>query len=122
MIGKLFIALLYIVVVIKFAFLGFALYTRYYETKIGEKHKQQENPKAEYWKTRTEFAYTALMSLMLLILFKPGGNYMYLLGEKHVTLLLFIFGFVNLFMANWSLFFHQESAIGDILKTIQRHW
>jgi len=124
MIAKLFIALLYLVVVIKFLFLGFALYTRYFTSKIGEKQHPNERKvdKAEYWKSRTEFAYTSLMSVMLLILFKPGGQYTYLLGEKHVSLLLFIFGFVTLFTSNWTLFFHEESLIGDIAKTLNKHW
>ena len=72
------------------------------------KHENKEHSdlysKLEYWKNRSEFAYVAFMSLILIQLFNPRNTKPINIGTEERRLL-FLFGLILLVTANWGLFF-----------------
>jgi hypothetical protein len=68
---------------------------------IAGKEDSALEKKFEYWKVRTEFIFVVLMALLLIYLFRPSANgYV----DKDSKFLLFIFGWVLLITAEWSIF------------------
>jgi hypothetical protein len=75
------------------------------------------DPKLIYWKERTEFIFIISMSILLIYHFNPR------LSKKPVgeetALLFFLFGWILIFTAKWSLFFAEApwyQTIVGILK------
>jgi hypothetical protein len=65
------------------------------------------DPKLVYWKERTEFIFVISMSVLLIYHFNPR------LSKKEVNkesaLLFFLFGWVLIFTAKWSLFINEAN-------------
>ncbi len=77
---------------------------------------QKEDPKLLYWKERFEFIFIASMSILLIYHFKPGKNKPI---SEETSILFFLFGWILLFTAKWSIFFKEASwykRISDSLK------
>ena len=98
-----------LVIFVKIVFVVFALIARYYEFKISksvsstEKQQYTQNYNwAIYWKERLEFLFIILMALVCIIIFYPFySDTLYI--DKETRLLLFIYGFIILITANWSV-------------------
>jgi len=57
-----------------------------------------------FWKERTEFIFIASMSILLIYHFRPYKN---VPTNKETSLLFYLFGWILLFTAKWSLFFKE---------------
>ena len=100
-----FTSYIYLILVIKFAFIVMAL------THLYLKLKGQANSELDqtilYWKERFEFIFIFLMSLLLIYLFNPRKPNLPINFET--KLLLFLFGFVLLITAKWETFFKEST-------------
>jgi hypothetical protein len=67
-----------------------------------------------YWKERFEFIFIATMAVLLIYLFNPIKNRTAMIDHE-TTILLYLFGFILIITAKWSLFFTES----PILKKIQ---
>jgi hypothetical protein len=67
-----------------------------------------------FWRERTEFIFILLMAILLIFLFNPYKNKMYMINNE-TQLLLYLFGVVLIITANWKSFFKES----DIFKKIQ---
>jgi len=70
-----------------------------------------------FWKERTEFIFIACMSCLLMYHFFPRRNVPY---SKETSLLFFLFGFIMLFTAQWSLFFKQSVLYQKLAKAFAK--
>jgi uncharacterized membrane protein YbjE (DUF340 family) len=68
----------------------------------------------KYWSDRIDFIFYALISLLIIYIFNPFYHNLHLI-DFNVKLLLFVFGFIYLSNANWSIFFKSSNII-DIVK------
>ena len=62
-----------------------------------------------YWKERFEFVFIVLMSFLLIYLFNPRYNRLFMINHE-TKYLLFLFGFILIITAKWNIFV-QESNI-----------
>ena len=96
-----------IIISIKIIFIILAI------TKLYIKHKEPNNIKKinnlEFWKKRVDFIFIILMSLLLIYLFNPRVNRLYMI-DSETKILLYLFGFILLLTSDWSQFF-QGSKI-----------
>jgi hypothetical protein len=101
-----------IVFIIKILFIILAISNAYV------KHKTPHNKKLiqelTFWKDRVDFVFTALMALMLIYVFNPRVNNLYLLTGKETKILFYLFGFILLITAKWSLFFKESPLFKQI--------
>ncbi len=67
-----------------------------------------------FWRERTEFIFTALMAILLIYLFNPVKNKMFMINNE-TKLLLYLFGFVLIITAKWEIFLKES----NIFKKIQ---
>lgn len=74
------------------------------------------DPKLVYWKERTEFVFIISMAILLIYHFKPGHLKPI---SKETTLLFFLFGWILIFTAKWSLFFTEAKWYKDIVYYLQ---
>ena len=91
----------YFVVVFKVAFIAFDVFY-----KLSEK-KNKSDKSVEWlrkWKVRTEFLYVVSMSLILIYVFYPWDNNKRFL-TKEIYKLIFLYGIVSVFTANWDELF-----------------
>lgn len=58
---------------------------------------------------RIDFIFYSLISLLIIYIFNPFTNNLYLI-DFNVKLLLFIFGFIYLASANWSMFLIKKQT------------
>lgn len=74
------------------------------------------DPKLVYWKERTEFVFIISMSILLIYHFNPR------LSKKHIgeetSLLFFLFGWVLIFTAKWSLFITEANWYKKIVRLL----
>jgi hypothetical protein len=85
-------------------------------------HKKETNTtkykNIEYWKMRVEFVFTSLMAFLLIYLFNPRTSRANMVtGETKI--LLYLFGFVLLITANWSVFIKESIWFQHIQQTLQ---
>jgi hypothetical protein len=75
------------------------------------------DPKLMYWKERTEFIFIISMSILLIYHFNPR------LSKKPVgeetALLFFLFGWILIFTAKWSLFVHEAPWYKQIINVLK---
>jgi hypothetical protein len=67
-----------------------------------------------FWKEHVEFLFVVLMSFLLIYLFNPRTNRIFMINYE-TKYLLFLFGFILIITAKWSTFFQEPS----IFKKIQ---
>ena len=97
---------IYLIFAVKIVFIVMAILHLF--LRIKGKTDSELDKKIVYWKERMEFIFTFLMSILLMYLFNPRKNNIYMV-DKETNLLLFLFGFVLLITAKWSDFFHLST-------------
>lgn len=107
------IAIIFAVKLIFIGLAGFAVYV---------KHKQPINDnllnKLNFWKDRFEFIFIVLMSFLLIYLFQPRVNRLYMIGEE-TKFLIYLFGVILLVSAKWDLFFKESPLLIDIQQSVR---
>jgi len=63
----------------------------------------------KYWSEKINFIFYALISLLIIYIFNPFTNNLYLI-DFNLKFLLFIFGFIYLASANWSTFLIKKQT------------
>jgi hypothetical protein len=98
--------LVYFIVFVKICFMIFIFSDLYFKhVSKDEDTKAKLGPKVEYWRERTEFVFKVAMALMLVIIFNPRQKKLLLTKER--CLLIFIYGIILFFSADWSWFFQN---------------
>jgi hypothetical protein len=91
-----------IIIIVKVIFI-ILLITQFYF-----KYKQPNNTKLlnnlKLWRTQIEFIFIFFMSLLLIYLFNPRINRVYIIDFES-RLLLFLFGIILIISADWEKFF-----------------
>ena len=67
-----------------------------------------------FWRERIEFIFTSLMAILLIYLFNPRNNRIFMINHE-TKVLLFLFGFILIISANWKTFLKES----DIFKKLQ---
>jgi len=94
-----------LIFLVKIIFIFLAVTHVYYKAK-----KQTNTPKDKkivFWKNRLEFIFIIMMSLLLIYLFNPRYNKPIIL-DYETKLLLFLFGFILIVTAKWSIFIKES--------------
>jgi len=95
---------LFFIILIKIIFVGSAIGHLIF-SHLHNDRAQQIDPKLVYWKERTEFIFIVSMAILLIYQFHPR------LSKKPInqetSLLFFLFGWVLLFTAKWSIFIKE---------------
>lgn len=73
------------------------------------------DPKLVYWKERTEFIFVISMAILLIYNFNP--RYTNNPVGHETSLLFFLFGWILILTAKWSLFFKVAPWYNDIFNT-----
>jgi multisubunit Na+/H+ antiporter MnhB subunit len=94
------------IIFIKVCFISFSI-LYLLSTKVSKNAKIETtvSPKLLYWKERTEFIFIACMAILLIYHFRPYKNQPI---SRETTFLFFLFGWILLFTAKWSLFFTES--------------
>jgi hypothetical protein len=107
---------LFFIILIKIIFVGAAVGHLIFSHLDNEKAKRID-PTLVHWKERTEFIFIISMSILLIYQFHPR------LSKKPInpetSLLFFLFGWILLYTANWSIFIKEApwyKRIVDALK------
>lgn len=104
-----------LIFIVKFVFIVLAISRLYIKNIKPDDKKLLE--KIEFWKDRVEFIFIAMMSVMLIYIFNPRANRINMIsGETKV--LLYLFGFVLLITAKWSLFIKESPVLINIQKSV----
>jgi len=103
---KLLSALIVFIICIKLIYISLTIW------RIILKHQTKEGTdlykNVVYWKDRVEFIFTALMAVLLIILFNPrNGKLLDITTEERI--LLFVFGWILLLTADWGLFIREAN-------------
>lgn len=75
------------------------------------------DPKLVYWKERTEFIFIISMAILLIYHFHPRLSKKSI-GEE-TALLFFLFGWILIFTAKWSIFVHEAPWYQQIVNSLQ---
>ena len=107
---------LFFIILIKVIFLGAAIGHLILSHFFNEK-AQKLDPKLVYLKERTEFVFIISMSILLIYQFHP------LLSKKpldqETSLLFFLFGWILIFTAKWSLFIKEAHWYKQIARSLK---
>lgn len=95
-----------LIFIVKIVFIILSLYRLYVKAKTPEDKKLLET--IEFWKSKAEFIFISLMSILLVYLFNPRANNISMI-DGETKLLLYLFGFILLLTENWSSFIHESS-------------
>jgi len=108
---------IFLLFVLKFCFIIMAITTIYL------KFKHRENTEIYktffYWKGRVEFIFVVLMSLLLIYLFNPRKNRLFMI-DRETKLLLYLFGIVLIITADWSNFIHESKWFQQAQEVVGR--
>ena len=96
---------IYLIFSVKVIFILLALSQKY--LKISGKTDTDRDKNVIYWKERIEFIFIILMSILLIYLFNPRFNREFLINSE-TKVLLFLFGFILIFTAKWSIFIEES--------------
>ena len=100
--SNIYLLFIFFIIFLKIAFLIAStgnLYLRFFDNSS---HPEIEK-KFNYWQDRTEFLFVACMSALLLIMFYPHHHPAWKLNKEE-RLLLYLFGWILLYTANWKIF------------------
>ena len=106
---------IYLIIFVKISFVVLAISHFYLKSK-GEADSDL-NKKVVYWQHRVEFIFEMLMAFLLIYLFNPRHDHKTLI-DKHVKVLLYLFGIILLITAKWSTFFEESAWFKDLQKII----
>ena len=113
------------IIFVKIIFVIFTLIEKYYGYQIihnpltaDKKQYYVENYTwAFYWKEWLEFIFIILMALVCIIIFYPYySDTIYI--DKETRLLLFIYGFIILITANWSIIFNLPPWVSQLQSIV----
>jgi len=108
----------FLIFLVKIIFIILALYEKV--LKNDGKKNQVKEAKITYWKERVEFVFIILMSLLLIYIFFPHANNRMNLINSEVKLLLFLFGFVLIITAKWSIFINESKWFQELQNVLGR--
>ena len=91
--------------IVKIIFIILAIYGLFIKAHRPNNTKLLE--KITYWKSRSEFIFISLMSILFMYLFNPIDDHVDRI-DSELKLLLFLFGFTLLFTENWYKFIHTS--------------
>jgi len=112
--GKTFNTYIILIIFIKVLFVIFAIIERYYKLKVKQSLSASSTSStvtqqyalkynwAIYWKNRLEFLFVISMAIVCIIVFYPFYSDTVFI-DKHTRILLFVYGFIILLTANWSI-------------------
>ena len=108
--------LILVIIMIKTIFLILAITE--FGFKLTKKTDTEASKNVIFWKERTEFIFIILMAVLLIYLFNPRDktNKTPIITDL-VKLLLFLYGFIIIITANWTIFI-QESVILEGIRKI----
>ena len=112
----LFVTFIFTVKIIFILLSGYDLYL-----KIKKRKNTPAYKKTHYWRERFEFIFVISMAILLIYLFRPSNTTPQITGETKI--LLYLFGFVTLLIANWDVFIHEApwfKKLQSVLTT--RKW
>lgn len=72
-----------------------------------------------YWKQRTEYIFIICMAILLIFIFHPWSNHVHKYMTNEIKLLFYLFGWVLIITAHWSLFIHEAPWYKIIVKALQ---
>jgi len=106
----------FFIILIKIVFIISAIGHLFLSHSTNEKAAKLD-PKLVYWKERTEFVFIASMAILLIYHFHPR------LSKKPISeetaLLFFLFGWILLFTAQWSLFFTEATWYKKLVSSLK---
>ena len=109
-------AYIYLLFALKVIFILLAIANLYMKTT-----NQLNTPTAKniaYWKSRVDFVFTFLMSLLLIYLFYPSKTPVFINDETR--LLIFLFGIILIVTAEWSVFFTEARWFTDLQQILSQ--
>ena len=119
LLDKFLVPFIYVIIGIKALFL-FSTLSNLFLTKIVKANKliEKYSHKLNKIKEQTEFVFIFLTSILMIAIFYPRQNNMKYINE-HVKLLFYLFGWILIITANWSLFFHESVALQKISGSLK---
>ena len=106
---------IFLIFAIKIGFIIMALTHLY--LKIKGQTDSEFDKKVIYWKHKLEFVFIFLMSALLMYLFNPRKNNIHMIDSES-KLLLFLFGFILIFTADWSTFIKEALWFQNIQHVV----
>jgi L-asparagine transporter-like permease len=103
------------VILVKLVFLILAV-THLYLKKHG-KNNSKKDIDVLFWKERVEFVFIILMACLLIYLFNPRNNRLFMI-DYETKILLFLFGFILIITAKWETFFEESEVFKDVQSSV----
>jgi hypothetical protein len=104
---------IYIFLIFLFKILFIILASTHLYLKLKNKTNSDLDKTILFWKERVEFIFIALMAILLIYLFNPKKNRMFMINNE-TKLLLYLFGFVLFITAKWEIFFKTSGVFKKI--------
>ena len=105
--------LIILIIMIKVVFILLKL-TAFYNRVMGIKDTLFST-NVLFWADRVEFIYTFLMAILIIALFKNAVKVGVLcIYDKETIFLMYVFGFILLFTADWNEFISESTIITNI--------
>ena len=105
--------LIILIIIIKVIFILLKL-TAFYNRVMGNKDTLFST-NVLFWADRIEFIYTFLMAILIIALFKNAVKVGVLcIYDKETIFLMYVFGFILLFTADWNEFISESTIITNI--------
>jgi hypothetical protein len=112
---------IFFIIFLKIVFISLSLISIYLKRKTKEKLETQEDSKLiiqiDYWEMRFEFIFNIMMSILLIYIFNPNSNNLYLITNE-TKILLYLFGIILIIKSNWSEFFKESSWFATLQKVV----
>ena len=109
---------LYIILILILKIIFFSLSMIHLYLKFKKLEDSDLNKNVEMYRSNVEFIYTMLMSFLLIYLFNPYYSNIHLIRNE-TRILLYLFGFILLLTANWSLYFGDSIVINIIQDLVK---
>ena len=104
-----------LVFIVKIIFIILSVVHLYF--KNHGKNNYKKDVEILFWKERVEFVFIILMSLLLIYLFNPRNNRLFMITHE-TKLLLFLFGIILIITAKWEIFFEDSVVFNDIQSSV----
>lgn len=105
-----------LLIVLKITFIILALI--HFFDIINKKTNSELDVNVEYGKSRVEFIFTILMSVLIMYLFYPRREKTLLINNE-TKLLLFLFGIVLIITARWTDFIDTSKWVGQLQDSLR---
>lgn len=106
---------IFLIFFIKLCFIILAV-THLYLKRVGKTNSKKDIT-VLFWKERVEFVFILLMSLLLIYLFNPRTNRIFMI-DYETKLLLFLFGIILIITANWNTFIKESDIFKDVQSSV----